>query len=573
MKRIRSSVLVPLLLAAVFLTHASSAAACKVDERWPAGTGTVQYYDASGALGATPHGNALNVNLGDWGSIFRDADDNSCAVKARSFLQAKLSKQNAVSGSWTSWLKGGDVYLMTGAALRLGARGLLTSALHGQILTALSRYYPSTVGMGCSINSGNGCMDDYSVAAAGYAWAGAYLTLTQSTVGTPGYSDYHTSSDFLVKAQDYVGRSLSPVYSVCIHHIHNRPGTAAASCAACTTDYNPGGAYANNAADLRWRISNGDTEVLSYEHGFENASYGVGLLTSVATAVLGLRRAGVPYAPSDFQKVVAHGLLRNGQLRADPYATVCDTAWTHNYCVTPSCTATNVTCITNVCAAPPPPQKCYDQFGSYEYNPGMFPVRGLLSREYALTSPSDLILGSPYFQFNQFNGFCSQTPFRTYSPGEYNDFFNDGRWAAYYTLPVEWSTASYSSDPRPRLAGVNPVQYVDQPTGSMSQPVHSGPNTFFGWAFDGEGFISGSSFSFKIDGSPISLQGFGYGGSRTDVCAYYGLTNQPASCPVGWGGTYTPPANLATGWHTLQVTVTSSTGSVSTFKRSFYFKP
>jgi len=163
----------------------------------------------------------LNPNLGDWGTIFRDADDDACASQALSYFQAKINAQNAVSGRWTGWLKGGDVFLMSSAALRLGARGQLGSSLHGQIVTALSEYYDSTVGVGCSIGGGNGCMDEYTVAAAGYAWAGAYLWLTQSMAGS------HNAGDFLVKAQDYVARSLSPLYSVCIHHIHPRPGAAA----------------------------------------------------------------------------------------------------------------------------------------------------------------------------------------------------------------------------------------------------------------------------------------------------------------------------------------------------------
>jgi hypothetical protein len=561
MKGIRSSIWVFLCFLAVLFSQASSASACKVDDRWPGGVSTVQYYDPNNPS----YGNALNNNLGDWGSIFRDADDNACAVKARSFLQAKLIAQNGVSGSWTSWLKGGDVYLMSAAALRLGARGLLTSSLHSQILTALGNYYPSTVASGCSHNSGNGCMDEYSVAAAGYSWAGAYLWLTQSSAGG------HPSGDFIQKGQDYVGKALSPLYSVCIHHIVPRSGQPADSCTACTADYNPGGAYYLNATDLQSRINLGQTEVLSYEHGYENPSYGIGLMTSVATAVLGLRRAGVPYSPSDFEKVVANGLFRNGQLHAKTGATSCDMAWPSGYCVGSTCTTSGISCITSTCS--PPPSNCVDQFGSYQYNPGMFPVRGLLSREYALTTTPSLILGGSYYQFDQFNGLCASTPFQTYHPLDFNDFFNDGRWAGYYTLPSVWSTSSYNSDPQPRLAGVNPVQYTDNPVGSASQPVRSGANTFSGWAFDGEGTLTAGSFSFKVDGSSVTLQGFGYGGSRSDVCSFYSLTNQPAGCPVGWGGTYTPPVGFATGWHTLVVTVQSSTGSVSTFTRSFYYTP
>jgi hypothetical protein len=544
--------LVPILLV-VGLAHATSAAACKVNDRWPLGTPAVQYYPSS-----------VNSNFGDWGSIFRDADNDACAAQAVYFFNAKMYVQSLAQG-WTSWLNGGDVYLMTSAALRLGARGLLSSNVHSQILTALSQYYNSTVGSGCSISGGNGCMDEYSVAAAGYAWAGAYLWLTQSTAGFYGYGE------FIGKAQDYIGRSLSPYYSVCIHHIHPRPGAGSDACSMCTADYNPGHLYYLNHTDLRTRIANGDTEVLSYEHNFENPSYGAGLLTSVATAALGMRRAGAAYSPSDFERVVAHGLLRNGQVHAKPGATSCDLSWTHDYCTGNTCAMTGLSCITLSSCAPPQNQPCYDKFGDWEYDPGMFPIRGLLTREYSLSGPGDLILPSPSYQFDQFNGLCMATPFQTYFPNTYNDFFNDGRWAAYYTLPVVWSASSYYGDPQPRLAGVDPVQHVDNPTPFPSQPVHSGANSFNGWAFDGLGSISSASFAFKVDGQAVTLQGFSYGSSRWDVCSYYGITN--SSCLFGWTGTYTPPAGFWGGWHTFEATVTSSAGSVSRFTRNFYFIP
>ena len=81
-----------------------------------------------------------------------------------------------------------------------------------------------------------------------------------------------------------------------------------------------------------------------------------------------------------------------------------------------------------------------------------------------------------------------------------------------------------------------------------------------------------ANFSFKVDGLPVTLTGFAYGGWRTDVCSTTGV-NKGTNCPVGWSGTYTP-SGLTTGTHTLQVTVTSANGqSVSTFKRNFTYQP
>ncbi len=63
--------------------------------------------------------------------------------------------------------------LVTAAALRLGGRGLLTSSIHNEVLKALASYDFANWGGPCARGGGNGCMDDYSVAAAGHAWAGA----------------------------------------------------------------------------------------------------------------------------------------------------------------------------------------------------------------------------------------------------------------------------------------------------------------------------------------------------------------------------------------------------------------
>jgi hypothetical protein len=171
------------------------------------------------------------------------------------------------------------------------------------------------------------------------------------------------------------------------------------------------------------------------------------------------------------------------------------------------------------------------------------------------------MLGSPYYQFDQFSGLCSPSKFS--STGA---FFNDGRYAAYYQISSEWAYGT-----QPPVWGPSPAKYVDFP--QSATPV-SGTTTFSGWAFDGESnaTLTAASFSFTVDGTPVTLQGFTYGGWRTDVCSTFGV-NKGANCPVGWGGTFNP-AGLSTGTHLLKVQVTSANGqSISSFQRSFTYQP
>jgi hypothetical protein len=489
----------------------------------------------------------LNENLGDWGSIFLDADLSGCEVNARAFLQVKLQQQNLNANGWKGGLRGGDVFLVTAAALRLGARGLLTSSIHNEVLKGLASYDFANWGGPCSRNSGNGCMDDYALAAAGHAWAAAYLAFTQSSTQLPA----RDAGWFISEARRYIKLSFSPQDTLCIRSIL----PTASACKACLDDYNA--AYQSNSdpTALRNDLFNNNREVLSFEHGFENPNYGLGLMTSIATAVQGLEVAGSPYVPSNYQKVMAHGLFRTAQYHAPQTSNVCQTAWQNN-CVGLECTLLGH-CISGSCL--PPATGCGEDFGGVKYDAGMFPVKKLLQNELALPAGNPVILGSPFYQFDQFSGLCAPSKFSSPAP-----FFHDGRYAAYYWIPLQWAYTA-----QPPTWGVSPAQYVDVP--QSATPVR-GSTLFYGWAFDGDGTLGNASFAFTVDNAPVTLQGFGYGGSRTDVCANFGVS-KGVGCPVGWGGTFNP-AGLSVGAHTLRVKVTSQNGqSISTFTRSFTYQP
>jgi len=437
------------LCAVALIVNAGNAAAqsCRIPQRFPGATA------ASMDFKADP-----NANLGDWGTIFMDVDTDGCEVTARDFLQSKLERQNLDANGWKGGLRGGDVYLVTAAALRLGGRGLLTSAIHGEVLEALASYDFANWGGPCARGAGNGCMDDYAVAAAGHAWAGAYLSITQSTTQLPA----RDAAWFIAEAKRYIKLSLSPQDTLCVRAVQS----TASACKACLNDYNT--AYQNNGdpTALRNDIYNNKKEVLSFEHGFEDPNYGIGLLTSLSIATQGLQVAtGTPYVPSYFEKVMAHGIFRTGQRHAPRTTNGCQTAWMDN-CVGLECSMLG-NCISGTCQ--PPPFGCGEDFGGVKYDAGMYPVKALLQNEFALPSGRTLIFGSPYYQFDQFSGLCPPSKFSPTAP-----FFHDGRYAAYYRLSSEWA---YGTQP-PLGGNVIPSPLTVTGTGSPASTPYGTPLTW-----------------------------------------------------------------------------------------------
>ncbi|MFL6234430.1 MAG: hypothetical protein ACJ76N_14960 [Thermoanaerobaculia bacterium] len=404
----------------------SVAAQCRVDQRFGSTT------PASSAVYKTD----LNENLGDWGTIFMaaDTDTGACLTRARDFLMYKLKSQNQDLNRWKGGLMGGDVMLVTAAALRLRTQGLLTSEIHNDILSMLASYDFAHWGGPCGRQSGNGCMDDYTVAAAGHAWAGAYLGLTQSSTWNGRDSGW-----FRGEAKRYIKLSLSPKDSLCVRSLSD------SQCASCSDEYNA--AYDGDwisgldAVGLRNKIVNEQAEVLSFEHGYENPSYGVGLLTLLGAALQGLEVAGDSYVANEFQKVMVHGLFRTGQGHAPWGGTVCQANWLNN-CVGINCSSmAGVHCLAANCD--PPPYGCADDPGgdnpnSRAYAADMFPVKPLLddARGFKLNPDSGWGIESPIFGadtgFYQFTDFCSSR----FKPEE--AFRHDGRYAAYYQIPYVW---------------------------------------------------------------------------------------------------------------------------------------
>lgn len=150
----------------------------------------------------------------------------------------------------------------------------------------------------------NSCMDDYSVTAAGFGWVSAYERKVGRTM---------SSSSWASLARGQINLALAPWSqsgSVCFY----RKGTTPGRCDA-------------TKAEVQANLGN----VIGADHNQENPAYGFGLMTSIATACEGLKRASSPCTFTADQKWTAQQLLIHAQQR-----TYYDTT-AHDYRFTPWC--------------------------------------------------------------------------------------------------------------------------------------------------------------------------------------------------------------------------------------------
>jgi len=323
----------------------------------------------------------LNENLHDYGAIFEDAGDPGCRATAAAALDLKMKNQmyyldansQVRSGFHDKWLGGGDLYFITATGLQLGGQGMLTAETDRKIQCAISNYNlffkPDEP---CSAQSGNTCMDDYVVAAAGHAWIAAYQA-----------KNLRSAQTALDAAKSYFHSAFSTSASVCLRSTGN-------ACNVCSTP---------SEANLYTGLRNGTYEALVFNHGFENPNYGVGLFTSLSVALEGIRQAGGDsnFTFTPYEKLIAQGIFLQGQKR------VAGNRW-NNACYNFG------DCVARSCAD--------------VYRPDMYPVKAFLFDKFTLSSPYTPQVVSPsLYQFDQFekNG----DPGNTFSPGDY--WFADGR--------------------------------------------------------------------------------------------------------------------------------------------------
>ncbi|HSU14728.1 hypothetical protein [Longimicrobium sp.] len=241
--------------------------------------------------------NDVNLDLNDYARIFADAENASCAEGASTALTAKVkATMDAAPTKFTEWLQGANVALIFAAANRIGANGFATQALDTQ-LRRVETAFAAGRDLGCTKESGNQCVDDYSIAASGYAWIAAYkYRRGDASTGV---------ESFRSKARTYIDSTFT---AVCIHQSAGTP------------------TLCNGVAGVN--VGGVPPKTLSLNHGQQMPSYGFGLMTSIAATVLGLEASGAPYTFSSTKKYTVSLLFEEMQRAvlstpADSFATNC----------------------------------------------------------------------------------------------------------------------------------------------------------------------------------------------------------------------------------------------------------
>jgi len=250
------------------------------------------------AFNPTFKGN-VNLDLNDYGRIHHDADDPNCAQAAMYSLTDKLNQElDAGSTTFQQWLDGYVVAEAYASAMRIGANGWASQGLDDQLVELSGRFSPNVDEPSgtCGGDNFNTCMDDLLADASAYAWMAAYMTRRPNR-----FTPYQVSTTIGL-AEDYLNRALKPVTAaepkngICLR---DTPVTSNGYTPLCT-----GTVAELNAGTAETFTVNGQQQLLHY---------GFGLMTSVASAKLGLELAGSSFTFSSDQIAIAKALMQEVQ--------------------------------------------------------------------------------------------------------------------------------------------------------------------------------------------------------------------------------------------------------------------
>ena len=408
----------------------------------------------------------VNANLFDYGVIFEDANNPSCAQTANVALYKKVKATLALAsyydgnvertvGPYQGWLEGANVGLIYAAALRLGANGALTWPTYSLIsnnidyegyIDAHCGFASNRLGQTGVWTSGNSCMDDYSVSAHGFAWLAAWR-----------YFAFNYPFPYDAAAKSAISNSLNTTDSVCLHKdtvAPANPAPAAGPCTATVTDLTNGTAVAMG-------LHNGDA-----------MPYGLGLMTSVASANVALAAMGQSMTYSSAEQTIAKALFKNADLHTEYDSTY---QWSFKaadcYIFSLGTSGQLVRSKTFDCYEPG-----YGDGKTGGYQPEMFPVKDYYTA---------FLGGAPAttnYDFSTFNDslFCD-----TYSTCS---FFGPGRKAVYKTLGHDWVysrpyLSAYYSDYTTTFKTYDNAHYLSARNGGGSdvnaEPTSAGTNETF----------------------------------------------------------------------------------------------
>jgi hypothetical protein len=251
------------------------------------------------AFSTTFHNDA-NWDLNDYARIHVDAEDPNCAQNAMYALTDKVRNElNYSSTTFQQWLDGYIVTFIFAAAQRLGANGWANKDLDDQLALVEDRFQhftgPPPSGA-CGGDELNTCMDDLLGSASGYAWIAAYKARrTNRNTAAQIAEKRQLGEQYLSDALTRVMSSTDRGHGVCIRRL---PLT--------------GSQYLLCTGDV-WDLTQGIAETLSVNGQTQMIHYGFGLMTSVASAKIGLEEAGSGFYFNSDHVAIARGLMEEAQ--------------------------------------------------------------------------------------------------------------------------------------------------------------------------------------------------------------------------------------------------------------------
>lgn len=234
-------------------------------------------YSQSVLIGEDPD---LNREFNDFAAIYLDAlgtETTGCRAAAADKLNRKVAATLDAGGDYRGWLEGDSVGHAFAAALELQYHG--TPADDAVMRRMRDSFEDITVQeSGCDTYT-NGCMDDFTLTASGFAWMAAY----EAKQGR-----WATADDYTQRSKALLAKVFAPMKS---------STGSPKSGSICYFDPTLPVALACGGSSSGVGSS---TRIIGVGHVQENPAYGFGLMTGVASACAGLFVAG---SPCDFGTV------------------------------------------------------------------------------------------------------------------------------------------------------------------------------------------------------------------------------------------------------------------------------
>jgi hypothetical protein len=383
---------IPLLIAGLFAGVSSAQGQCNYGSV-PTG---IDYAVPTGNCRAanlpSDPGNFYDVNAvaNDYSTLYFDAKNPSCAAAARVRFEDKLRSnvnyansggkicdpRRDIAGNppttnpFQPGLAGAAITPIFATAVALLDAG---QTVDDTLLQGARNHHqgiPSPQDPQCGVASlpnVNSCMDDYVITASGFGWIAAYEYKRGRSAGVTTWAG---------AAQTEINKALSPwtsYGSVCYY----RKGSNPARCDA-------------TKADVDANLAN----VIGADHLQENPGYGFALMTSVATACEGMKRANVTCTFDSNQVWIARQLLVHAQQR-----TTWDTT-AHAYKFNNDCLYFPDVSQRRACSDP--------TFGGGGYLPTLFPLKRFYDAKGLTPAPVSAVVHNgwgfiPAYPFHEYN--------------------------------------------------------------------------------------------------------------------------------------------------------------------------